>query len=286
MPQPLDILLPAAVSLAILLIAWRAWGAKNVVGRWGGPLAFAAGFLCMYKPIIGAWPTLPPNGATGWIFYIAIIAALFGLLDALTNTRFRWIGIVVVLGGCFCLFLRGQWSVTDTRNIAIVWIVAFTIIATAWSLTLEQIPTERIVSPLVMLMTALASAALLMMSHSVVYARLAAALAGAVVPTVALAIWRKRFDVRGSTIVFSAVLGALLIGGNFFADLILWSVALISVAPFALLIARAPIVRRRRAWMRGLICLLVAALPLILAVAIALPEFLRSMSDEAGGYGQ
>jgi hypothetical protein len=286
MPQLLDILIPAAVSLVILLISWQPWTAKNVPGRWGGPIALAAGFVCMYKPINGTWPTLPPNGTTGWIFYIAIVAALFGLLDALTNSRLRWIGIVIILGGCFCVFLRGQWSVAETRNSAIVWIVASTLVATLWMLVLEHSPTERIVAPLVMLLVALFSSALLIMAHSIIYGRRAMALAGAVIPTVALITWRSRIDVRGSTIVFAAVLGALLIGGNFFADLTLWSVALVAAAPLALLISRVPIIRRRRAWARAIICILAAMLPLVLAVALALPEFLRSMANDAGGYGQ
>src|SRR4051812_40975956 len=86
--SPMDGLVPAAVSLVVMVPAWRPWkrtGAETR-GRWGAPVALAAGFAAAFKSINGALPQqFPPPDAKLWLFWIAIGAGVIGLIDALAR---------------------------------------------------------------------------------------------------------------------------------------------------------------------------------------------------------
>ncbi|HMB95345.1 MAG TPA: hypothetical protein VKK61_04830 [Tepidisphaeraceae bacterium] len=288
MPQPLDILLPAAISLIVLLISWRPWTRKNIPGRWGGPIALAGGFLAMYSPVTGAIPKLPPNGAIGWIFYIAIVTALLALIDIAAHipSLLRWIGWAIVFAASFSALLFNQLNAADTRHSTIGFIAVFTLVAIGWLIAIEQNENDRLISPISMFLSACFAAALLIMSHSIVYGRLALILAGAIAPMILLGAWRGRFTIRGSAPVFVAVLGVLLAAGYYFADLTVWNLTLVGIAPLTSFVVKIPALSRKRPWVRGVICIALLIFPLLIAVGLATPEFLHTMSDESSDYGQ
>src|SRR5688572_14811626 len=76
------VLAPVIVSAVIAGIGrWRNW-------PWAMPLAAGAGFLTGYG-LIGV-PRLPPRDGTDWLFWLAIPATLFGVVDALVGKRWGW----------------------------------------------------------------------------------------------------------------------------------------------------------------------------------------------------
>jgi hypothetical protein len=277
--DPRDILIPFAMSSFILLISWRPWTRADVHGRWGGPIALMLGFICMYAFITGDRPTLPPNDAIGWLFPIAIGCGILGLLDVLLNPPLRWIGMLLILATSFYLVLRNL-SV-DLHPYG--WIAAMTIVGLIWWLALEQktIVADRFTAPVAMLLLALFSSALLLMSGSFKYGRLAMPLSGAIAPLIILAAWRSRIDVNKSAVVFVPILMALLIAGHFFSDLTLLNFSLLCIAPLMLFAQQLKLVRRIESRNRVILCIVLLAIPLLLAAALATPEFIRTINENA-----
>jgi hypothetical protein len=109
--QIMTALAPAALLAAvIMLIAWRPWrrdvsaqGAKSAImggGYWAGPLACALGFLCSAVTLNNGWPGHPPRERWQWLFYMAIVALIIGVVAALWQPR-GWIRLAIgaALGG-------------------------------------------------------------------------------------------------------------------------------------------------------------------------------------------
>ena len=82
------VLLPAAISLVIMLLAWRPWSGGSPKGHWAGAFAigaaFAAGLLGLQTR-----PAFPPNSAEDWLFHAAWIIAIIGLLVWVDPTQTR-----------------------------------------------------------------------------------------------------------------------------------------------------------------------------------------------------
>lgn len=288
--SPWDGLVPAGVSLAILLTAaciCPIWLPKTS-GSWSGACAIGAGVLSVFKFIRGAWPSWMPQDATSWLVHIAIVATIAGFVDSLFKlprwARLGWILALALM--TFCLVLQGPVRVLETRGSTLAWIAVASLVAVLWAMAFqwpEEVHT-RITTPLAMTVLAACAGALLLMSGSLVLGRLGLALAGAAAPAILVTALNSRFDFRGAVAPFVAVLGALTAIGRFYSDLTGVSLILLGMAPLLLFIGHNLNLGHIRRPLRVAISLTLLILPLIVAIALAAPEFVRSFRENGEAY--
>src|SRR2546423_646414 len=111
-----DVVLPGAIAVLVVALSWRAWDRGSAPrAHWAGPLALGLAFAIVLPALIGSkWrlPGLPPGESAGWLFYIAIVGALIGVIDALVSIP-SWARLAIVLIfsaasiGVFLSFLFG-----------------------------------------------------------------------------------------------------------------------------------------------------------------------------------
>src|SRR5688572_23306548 len=191
---------PFGVALAVLLVAWRPWrrGDRAVTrGAWGAPLGIGAGFLAAFALLDGRLPAWPPGEARHWLFYFVSALALLGVVEALLHAWLpgaAWLRaealLVVLAAGLFLLFqsmLRNEaWTALEagTRLLGMT-----VLVHAAWASTeVLVLRLPRPAGPLVLGGFAMAVALVVMLSGSVVYGRLAGALAAATLAAAAVAL--------------------------------------------------------------------------------------------------
>ncbi|WP_428940499.1 hypothetical protein [Fontivita pretiosa] len=295
MPHPRDILVPAAVSLIILSLAWRAWRSQArplAGGYWGAAAALAAGYASSFRSITGDWPPFPPIDATGWTLYLAAGVALLSiLLESILRLPIvvRWIGLCLLFIAMFAILFAnklrfGVWTGWE----AVGWIATAGILTTMWWISFEHVANvgERIAVACAAPILAAAVALMLMMSGSIILGRLGLAVTGAAIPLAIMALWRKdRFGPqRGGNTVLSALLGCLLWSGYHLAELGPWPLGLLGAAPLLLWVGRAPGLRRLPVAARTVAMLAAVMVPLALAAALVVPQFLDTLRSGSDPY--
>lgn len=289
MPTPqlllTDVFLPALVAAAVMFLGYGLARLMRVKGHFAVPLALAAGFCARFAAVTGAIPALSVLHATGTLFYIGIyVAILSAAAMYMGGTVLKSIGAVLVLAASYSYVLNGRLRDPEMQAEAIGWIVAFTAVGAAWCMVYNRCVGEgksRFAVPVTMALLAIFSAILLLMSYSVSYGRLGLALAGAVSATLLVGLILKTEPSAAMAVVFTAVLGGLLLAGFNFAELKLSNLILIGVAPILLpLSKRLPAYRKRRPATQFVWSVTLVAVPLLVAVATTLPAFLRTMQEQ------
>ncbi|HEY7090766.1 MAG TPA: hypothetical protein VH518_21900, partial [Tepidisphaeraceae bacterium] len=282
-PFILDGVIAAIVSLVILTIAWRPWSRSSAAdGRWGGPAALAAGYCCNVPRILGHFPRLSPVILPDCIFYVAILVAIFGVIDGLLRPPpwLRKLMAVPVLAAALLLVLLNQLHNPESRGTAIVWFLAALAVMLVWLYVFERPaePIDHLAQPLALLIFCLFTGVILFIStRSFIYGRLGNSMTGAVAPMVLLGL-RKRFTPSSATVVLVAVLGSLLLAGKIFTELPWLNLILVCIAPIFYLLVHQNLPRHWSPTARAAISLPMLALPLLVATAVSIPDFLRSLS--------
>lgn len=288
MPTPqlllTDVFLPALVAAAVMFLGYGLARLMRLKSHFAVPLALAAGFCARFVAVTGAIPAISVLHAPGTLFYIGIyVAILSAAAMYMRGTVLKSIGAVLVLAASYSYVLNGRLGDPEMQAEAIGWIVAFTAVGAAWCMVFSRHAGEgrsRFAAPVTMALLATLSSILLLMSYSVTYGRLGLALAGAASATLLVGLILKAEPSAAMAVVFTAVLGGLLLAGFNFAELKLSNLILIGVAPILLpLSKRLPGYRKRRPATQLAWSLALVSVPLLAALATTLPAFMRTMQE-------
>jgi len=289
---------PFGVTLVVLLAAWRPWRRRErsvARGWWAGAAGIGVGFFLAFALLDGRPPAWPPSEARHGLFYYVAALTVLGVIEGLLHAWVpgaAWLraeaALLVFAAGLFLLFQSMLKNDAWTPLNAACHLLGMTVLThAAWASTeVLVLRLPRPAGPLVLATFSGAVALVIMLSGSVVYGRLAGALAVAVLAAALLAPAAPRLSVArgGVTVVIPATLAILLLARYYVEPgvavrngaLLLSSLVL----PWAATIRP---LRRRRPWVRTVIALVLAAVPAGVAVLLAQRAFSRMQNEAAPG---
>jgi hypothetical protein len=287
--------LPGALALLVLAVAWRPWRRSKPVlrGHWGGGPAAGAAFGVGYALLDGEVPAWPPAQARHWLFYLAAGLAVLGMLDAAVGALVhvpRWVRaeVALVASGAIvvCLFASLLQADTWPPLRAVEWVVGMVVVLhLAWvstELLVDRLP--RGAGAAVLFVFCAGAALVLMLSGSLVYGRLAGVLSAVAFAAVLISFAAPGFSpARGAVAVIVPVTVAVLFLGYHLADLDALNGTLVLAALLLPWLTRLPWLAGRRASVRVVVALLLAALPVGLAGWRAGQAFVKAQQERSAG---
>jgi len=288
---------PAGIALLILFVAWRPWRRSRPVvrGHWGAPLAAGAAFATAYALFDGEIPAWPPSQARHWLFFIALALTLLGVDDAMPSGWLRladWLRseVALLVSGVLVLCLFGSLLSADTwpSSIAARWVVGMTAATHVAWVSAERLSARlpRVAASLVVFVFTSGVAAVTALSGSLVYGRLAGVLSVVAAVAAIVAMLTPAFTLsRGGVTVVVPLAVAILLLGYHLADpgVGITNGALLLSSLLLPWLSRLPPLRRRRAWVRGTVAVVLALLPVTAAVARAGIAFRQAQRQDAAG---
>jgi hypothetical protein len=270
------ILLPALIAGGLLALAWRAWRAEEQMrATWAGApavaLAFLAGFCVVEGP--GALPSEGRTlGALDLIFWaVALLAAVLLLEARVARQRRSRVLLSWALAGLFLIRVVSS-SSEVTQPIAVAILLAWLLLV--WCTECLASERDGAQSPLALWTSASGFAGVAALSGSVKLGQLGGVLAAALGAAIVLAWWRPRVSLSGGAATLAAfALSALILDAHYFSyttgvDALLCSASL--ATPLA---ARLPGLRRASGARRTALVVVLAALPVAIALTRAALAF-------------
>ncbi len=267
----LAVLVPAALSAAILLAAWRPWKRRGRLpdGRWSGGIALAAAYAAGHAVIAGV-PPFPPVDVTNWPFYFGIGAAALGVAGAwrrggVARQGVRGAAALLVAWLLLRPLAAGGWPAAET----LLWISGIAgVLLGVWASTAAL--AERSSGSgvgLALFIVAAGTGAVLYFSGTASLAQDAGALASGLFVCFLIGLGCPRFSLaRGGAAVAAVLLVSLWTCGYFYTeDMPAASAAGLAAAVIVAWIGRWPALRRRSK--RGAV--VVQQLAVVAAVAVA-----------------
>ena len=236
----------------------------------------ASGIVWAYQLAFGGL-TYPPREPGQWIPYLAVIAALVGCLQCFRLGR-QPSNFALSLGIAFIFF----WPQIPGNLLALVWVVAVTIILFVSAILLQQVIEDRSSGAELTVGLALAAGAGAVTSFlggSAILGQISGALGLILVAVGILAFF---FNATVGTVVpliYLCVFGTLLLSGCLFAQLPWLTAILLWVAPWALIFGQRsdqPKITRRA----GALCLRVLGVVLLVGLALGSAFLLAPPSSE------
>ncbi len=286
-----SVVLPAAISLVLMLIATRPWSAASLRGYWAGPIAigvsFSIGLLGLQTR-----PALPPASAEDWLFHVGWMIAIVGVLTAVIRLPVMVRAIVTAVASAAVLYLVLKPLTVGSTFTPATWTtkeaatyIGAAALAMTFAFVLFEIASERwkdAVVPLLMTETAAALGLYILFNGSTTYGQRGGILAAAVGPVVVIALtWKKTSLARGGVLAFVVLVGGLLATFYAYPDkVVLYRLLLIAAAPVVGLI---PAITPLKGWKRLAACALLAAIPLGLAVVPAGIQFAHDLNAPKEG---
>jgi hypothetical protein len=278
--------MPAILAGAALALAWRVWrrdGDGNR-GAWGGAAGLALAYAAGHLGLVGA-PPFPPVEATQWLFWLALLAGLWGAMEDRLRLLAR-----VRLGGRVILAIvlpvalarpLVTYSWGAGKGTLYVALLGIAVAALSWIVQRTAERRDGALVPALLLVVATGSAGLLVMSGSALLGQLAGLLAAASGAALVLAFWRPRVSLAGGGVTVAVLLlSGLWITGFFYAEMPLPSAIL---APLSLAagagLAQIPAVRGRGRGQLVVISLVAASILIGAAVGFAAVEYFGSSDD-------
>lgn len=246
------IVLPAAVSVLVLVAGWRVtrhWYSSRESRSWAGPpavtLAFAAAWLALF-----GWTGLPPHDAIDWLLPVTLPLVLLGLLES----YYRWpppAGVLAIAVAVATTLLVISWPLLGASRddglsgrlllattLAMLTLIPLDLLAQRLSFGRMSTILFVVGAPAAVTLGCSGSARL-----GLIATVLAATQAGGVAAGVVLG---RSATARGVVLVFGSLLAGLLWSGYAYASLSAIDGMLLAVAPSAAWLGRwAP---RRFGW--------------------------------------
>ena len=284
--------LPAGIALLVTLL-FALIRAKQPGSRAidvGVAVAVGAAFVVGYQHVSG-WPAWPPGAHTEareWlVLAIAPAAVLTALLAALPGRAavLGWIARILTAVAVIPLlvqtFIRHDWALLQ----AVTQLDGpIALLGAVWLATAGLARRQPSVSlPLSLMLVAGATGLTIMLSGSNTVGQPALSLAAglAAVSLIGL-LWRGRHGAAGAIDGAWPVTAGLIVIGVVFSELDLINALLLGAAPLLAWVGELPTLKQRKPWQRGLVQLLLVAVPLAVALARAMMTFQSEM--EASGY--
>ena len=300
MPDPKVILeaVAAAGALAALFVLLCGWPWKAIHlqrGATGWAMGVGAGFFVGCAILLGGLPNWPPVEDVDRLLFVLLPLAVGAELIGAFVLRPRWLacvvrGLVAAAAGRILLHHSvyiadsSEWTVAERWQYLIGMGVA---LAVVWNLLVGltgRAPSRAI--PLALAMTCGAAGVTIMLSGSLTDGQLGFALAGALAGAVVASLAMPCSPViRGGVGVGIVGLFALVVMGRFFSELTTTHAVLLFCAPLACWVVELPHLRALRPWLRGLIQLLLVAVPLAIVVVQAQRQFTADSQGKAGNAG-
>lgn len=294
----------AGLASALILVGgwpWRKPREKLVAAAW--PLAVGIGFFAGCWMLLGQLPGWPPQEDADRLLWVIAPAAILAELLAVVISRPRWLGwalraIVAASAGRILLhdtsYIADLAGGTSDWTTSQIWLYLGSMAAglfVVWALLdwlAARSPSRSL--PLALAMVSGAAGITIMLSGYATGGQrclpLAAALAAA---GVASLLPKTKIDVRGGLGVGLVALFVMLAAGYFFGKLTLPHAVVLFVAPLGCWITELPPLKKLRSWQRGLVQLLVVAIPLAIVVFQAQQQFAadsqRAKDDPYSSYG-
>jgi hypothetical protein len=284
------ILIPCGIVVASVLGFWLPFAFRSdASASKNSRMIFTAGLGAALAYMAGHWgiyarPTLPPTDAADWLFYIAPVAALLSLIEAIGNHRavrstlfhmtltlFRAalisVGLWLILAP-----IRRSWTPSETWT----WIPALTLVLlliwesfTALARRIPSYDTAAAVFPV-----ALGISAAISLSGGARFGLFAAVLVAVCGSIFVGSLLRRELPLaRGLVAVVPPIGFLLLVLGKFLDDVPLSSAALLAGAPFMAWIPQWRAIQRLKPWQIALIRFMLIACVAGAAVGIANSHF-------------
>lgn len=225
-------------SLAVLIASgvWLAVFRKHPrLGAIGIGLIFAGGIIWAYLLAFGAL-AFPPRESGHWIPYLAGAVALVGCLQVSRLGR-QISNLALSLGTALIFF----WSQISGNLLALVWVVAVTIVLFLSTILLQQVIEDRCSGAEFSLGLALSAGAggiVIFLGGSAVLGQVSGSM-GAILGVIAvLAFFLNATVGRVLPLVYLFIFGSLLLSGCLFAQLPWVTAVLLWIAPWGLVIGQ------------------------------------------------
>jgi hypothetical protein len=268
----------AALFLKRLLKADAVFQSSSAV-----PLGLGLPVLLAFGMLIG-WPDFPPRDTLQRFFYLVSATTLIGLLESVLSTRaiFRQMQALFFASGTL-VPLMVLWSQLSFKSVegsstssTQSWVWVFGVGLGIGVLTLLNDflarKTPGVQYPFCWWLVTAGTAGALLISASAKGFQLAGALAAALgAAVIAGLIWKENFELsRGAARVFVFALTGLLLFGNQFAKLPTTSAILLAIAPLFAGVGELALLKACKPWQVTLIRLIACAVPVGIAVLLAL----------------
>jgi hypothetical protein len=280
-----SIVIPALIGFVLGIACWQPWR-RGADKAWAAPLMMGLGFFVAFPVIQNdgswQWPAMVPRESSEWLVWIAVLATVLGLFSQLVAAP-RWVLAIVVLiaSAASCgLLLKFKFVHTWSPLRGGLILFGFAVAATVWWAILEAFGEEDPISASILhWLIASCAAVTLMLTGCLTYGKLPFPLAATAGAVCVMSIWRRqKVRINGMPMVFSIVLIATLAGGIFLSSLSLPLLLLVMSSPvlagFSLLLPQ-----RMRLWQRMLVGILLAAIPLGVAVSMAAKQFAKEQQE-------
>ena len=265
---------PAAISLVLMLIAWRPWSSAAASGHWAAPVAIGVGFIAGVIALLGKRPAFPPSEAVDWLLYAAAVVAVLGILETFLPlwAEVRGLHVIVAAGATLFFVLRPIIKNTWPAEQSVITLFAMTAGAyLAWFL-IER-ASERdpnLLPPLILTIAAGGLAAYMMLSDSLTLGVRAGVLAATLGPIALIGAWSRKLSLaRGAagafTVLFTGLLAACYV---YPPEPIGWRLLVIAAAP---LVGLAALWLPLRGWKRPVVSI---ALTVIALLVVMIPAYL------------
>jgi hypothetical protein len=274
------VLVPALISAALLLIAWRPWrrGGTGPNGSWTtlvlGALAMSVGPIAadlLIRGRQGLWPV----ATTFFVPHATIVAATAGMAMHATRGRTFVRALVVFAAALLVACLLTQHRVQNqwTTGQSLGWLAGLSIVPGVLALATEAhaMRTGGARLPLLAWLAFSAGSVVLLFSHAAALGQIAGSFAAAVGPFVLLAWWRRdRCVMQGASVIVALMLPGLLTV-HFYAQIPIASAVLVAAIPLVAWTASLGPMRKLPAWLATLVCVIVGSAMAGAAIAIAAP---------------
>ncbi|GBC96277.1 hypothetical protein HRbin16_02079 [bacterium HR16] len=279
-------LLPAAITFAVLVVSWRAWRRDGVPTHWGTPLALALGYLFAHWRIIGLPISFPPVDSNEWLFVVAIVVAVWGVVEHFTSRRtlLRDAGRAVLVVVISRLVLRPLMGNLWQGASATLWWLSLALGWWLWWSVQARLSASvpGLSVPLVLSMVAGGGGFVLLWSNSSSLSQLSGAVAAVTGAMVPLMLWRSRVSIGSEGVAFVAgVLGLVWVNAIAFVPVPVWRIAALAVASLTPWLALLPWLKPKPAWLTVTVCAVMTA---IILAMVMLPTY-RAYIASAGAYG-
>ncbi|MCS6830133.1 MAG: hypothetical protein RMM08_02335 [Armatimonadota bacterium] len=278
--------LPASITLTVLVASWRAWRRDGVSTHWGTPLALSLGYLFAHWRIVGLPLRFPPVDSNEWLFAVAIALGFWGVIEhfACRQSLLGEAGRAVLAVTISWLVLRPLMGTLWQGMSAYIW---WLLLALGWWLwwslqarIASSIP--GLPAPLVLSMVAGGGGFVLLWSNSSSLSQLSGAVAAVAGATVPLVLWRREGNIGAGGVAFIAgLLGFIWVNAIAFVPVPVWRIAMLAVASLTPCVALLPALKQKPGWNIVVMCAIATA---ILLSAVMVPTY-RAYVASAGAYG-